>query len=157
MGAFTTGTQISTLAGIRRRWLTARAALIVVILVCGMAAVSACAKYCNEVDAYDGVTISVNLPADVFSKASQIQVCIGTGCASQEMPSQNGSTVLFPFAEINSANAVDVTVKVVDGQGGQLVGGAVSVKPTTFQPNGPGCDPTVWRATVKVTSTGVSS
>lgn len=99
--------------------------------------------------------VAVDLPSMTLAEVGDLRVCVGADCVTQHAMVST-TQAIFRFDEIASAQPILVSVDVQDVQGRHVAGGSTTAIPHMSQPNGPGCDPTVWRATVTVNSSGVT-
>jgi hypothetical protein len=116
-------------------------------------------KACGAVGAYSGVVVTV--PAGTFSADGTdasapftMQACAATACAQQSADQLSRSTSVVLDA-VHSGRRISVSVSIRSATGTSIASATTQVAPTKFQPNGPGCDPTVWQARVTVRSATV--
>jgi len=133
--------------------------VLVVLLVLVMAACTsttspdAAHKSCTAIGAYSGVDVRLEpglLPP--ASKSAVVTACVDGACVTNTYTAPFDSTFFFPMSSVVSGKVtVSVTLTADDHR---LFAGTSKVQTVKFQPNGPGCDPTVWQARVTARANG---
>ncbi|KQZ90013.1 hypothetical protein ASD62_12610 [Phycicoccus sp. Root563] len=131
-----------------------RVALTAVLV--GALAVGCGGRTCDTADASNLLRVTVaGFPRALDSASAgpdlvTVQVCLATTCTSAEFDGGRGNSVgmELPFT---STEPVDLSILVSGTTGVLLSPATVRVTPRSFSPNGPGCDPTVYRAELTVT------
>lgn len=107
-------------------------------------------RSCSKMGAYPGVTVSYT----GFPKGAVVtaQVCVAGICwSSRPVRLTTGTTDFVATGDFKTTTQRVIKVVVRDAGGRVLAqNDALVVHPRRFQPNGPGCDPTVYDAAVTV-------
>lgn len=123
---------------------------LVLALVCMATAVLAgcTTRSCTAIGGIPGLIIE-NPEAVIGLGAVEIRVCVTeTACATQPVPEASVGGPVTVETELLSESVTTVTVSATDAQGAEVLREIKPVTPTVSHPNGKGCDPTVWAATV---------
>lgn len=119
-----------------------------------VAALTGCTAFtprgCTAIGADSGVTVT--LAGDGWTGPLTIEVCVAENCSSSSAITRTAEAVFVRNTGLTSTKPTEVVI-TVRRQDGSLLAPAMraTVRPTEFQPNGPGCEPTVWDAAATVT------
>lgn len=112
------------------------------------AALAGCSQSCHLVGGLAGLVIE-NPGVLVERHAVEVTVCVTeTACATQPVTTASVDGPLRVETELLSQRVVAVTISATNAQGAEVLRESKAVTPTVSHPNGTGCDPTVWNATV---------
>jgi hypothetical protein len=115
----------------------------------GLVASCSSSPGCTLIGGESGVAVRFARP--VTPQTVTVEACVAGTCTSRESPVL-GDRVFVPNSEVSSEAAVDATVTVWGPDGHLLVPTTTAtITPTKSQPNGPGCEPTLYAGTVTVT------
>lgn len=137
----------------RARRLTVTASVLLALVT-----VPACSTTeCSSIGASNGFSVTINLPATTQSRATSIQTCVANVCQARGGHGLDTEKVVSVDNDsVPQSNQVSVVVRLLDGPGLRLAGGKTEVATRQVQPNGPGCEPTVWIAHVTANATGLT-
>jgi len=122
-----------------------------VIAACSSVPPSAAHKSCSAIGAYSGVNVTIEsglLPPT--TEAVAVKACLARVCKTFD--AQNAPEVVVPIPSVPNGN-VTVSVSLI-AKGRTVFDGTTTVRTIKRQPNGPGCEPTVWQATVTARANG---
>lgn len=105
---------------------------------------------CTAVGAEPGV--QVTFAGNGWKVPVSVEVCVAGQCAVEPSVASTTEPLFVMNRGLVSGSPTPVRV-TVRRQGSEALVAAQTtrVAPTTYQPNGPDCEPTVWRASVTVT------
>lgn len=105
---------------------------------------------CTDIGAYDGVGIQIDSGVVPATGPARVEVCVDGACASG--PINPTTSAFVPVAHVRHG-LVKVAV-ILTANSRQVFNGTTTARTIKFQPNGPGCDPTVWQARVRANANG---
>ena len=119
-----------------------------------VAALSGCGAFtphgCTAIGADPGVTVT--LAGNGWTVPLTVEVCVTDNCSSSPAVTSTAHAIFIRNTGLTSRKPTDVVITVRAEDGTILAPPTHSiVSPNEFQPNGPGCEPTVWVAAVTVT------
>lgn len=118
---------------------------------------SGCSGSCTQIGAQSGVIVEIARqlqPAPVSSK-----VCVQDRCEVVPQPAFGVGGVpafVLPTSNVSGSDPVRITVAFYDSQSKVIAGADTVVSPVKVQPNGEGCGPTAWQATITATAVAES-
>ena len=126
--------------------LTALASLVVLTAL-------ACIRVCTALDAESGVTFFLG---DVLTdRPATVRVCVEARCVTRQAKTGRWEVIFVPDATLTGPEEVNVYVTVARAGGVTQVNESATVQAHRHQPNGPGCEPVVFAASVEVTDDGL--
>jgi hypothetical protein len=134
------------------RWQVAISALVVAATL----ALSACntpPKACTAIGALAGISITLDAGLIAPGSPATLTACVDDTCQTQVFSDPRTGPLFVGAAPVQRAAKVNVSVSV--NRGGVQVFRATTTAPTIkYQPNGPGCPPTVWGVNVTAHASG---
>lgn len=119
-----------------------------------VAALSGCSAFtphgCTVIGADPGVTVT--LAGTGWMVPLTVEVCAAESCSSTPAVTSTADPLFVRHAGLTSGRPTDVVV-TVRAQDDTILAPATRFRVSAheFRPNGPGCEPTVWVASVTVT------
>jgi hypothetical protein len=109
---------------------------------------------CTAIGAEPGVTFYLR---DVLTnRLATVRVCVEDRCVTREAKIGLWEMIFVPVPTLTGPKEVDVSITVDGPFGGiPLVDESGTVQVRRYQPNGAGCDPVVFAASVNVTDDGI--
>lgn len=125
-----------------------RQQLLVGVMCAASVVLTGCSQSCHMIGGLPGLDIE-NSGVLVERHAVEVTVCVTeTACATQPVTTTSVDGPLRVETELLSSAVTVVTISAVDAQGAEVLRESKPVTPTVSYPNGQGCDPAVWNATV---------
>jgi len=111
-------------------------------------------RECTAIGAEPGVTFYLR---DVLTnRLATVRVCVEDGCVTRQAKIGLWEMIFVPDSTLTEPREVEVSITVVQPLGGMALAdesGTVQVR--RYQPNGPGCSPVVFAASVEVSDDGI--
>jgi hypothetical protein len=109
-------------------------------------------RECTAIGAEPGVTFYLR---DVLAnRPSRVRVCVEDTCVIRLAEIGRWEMIFVPDSTLTGTEEVEVSVMVFPLSGRALVDES-TVQTRRYQPNGPGCDPVVFVASVDVSDDGI--
>lgn len=132
---------------VRHRRAASTLATVLAVLTMGGAG---CQRGCTQIGGESGVVVFI--AGEGRTGPVVVDVCVRDVCASASAAGTEGPVYVMT-REVESDDPVEVVVTVRRQDGTVLVPATrATVVPERYQPNGPECEPTVYSATVTVTT-----
>ena len=126
--------------------LTALASLVVLTAL-------ACTRVCTLIGAEPGVALYLG---DVLTdRPATVRVCVDARCVTRQAKTGRWEVIFVPDATLTGPEEVNVHVTVARAGGVTQVNESATVQANRHKPNGPGCEPVVFVASVEVTDDGL--
>ena len=119
-------------------------------------AMSSCqGQDCSLIGAESGVLVTFDEVKKLHpDERLTAEACADDECTTQQVGERQNATGLTLLAgKLHDATPVEITLRVTGDDGSTLFDGAATVTPFEFQPNGDGCEPTVWSVHVETVGT----
>jgi hypothetical protein len=136
----------------RRRWYLF-AGLILVVLLLALQGTLFYSNGCTLIGAYSGVSFELSQVLEDAARPVHGRACVRSSCRSITVK-KLGSRIVTVNDPALSWLPVTVRLTMEDQAGNPIFDGTARVQPHVWQPNGPGCEPTVYVAGVVATRTG---
>lgn len=112
-------------------------------------------KVCTEMGAYSGVNFDFeSVLEDTTAQGATVEACVDGDCTDRTLQNRRDSQLFVEDATLDDDATVPVALTVTTKTGEVVFDGRTEVTPEKSQPNGPGCDPTVYGAQVTATGGG---
>ena len=136
----------------RRRWYLVGGVFLVMLLL-ALQGVLLYSNGCTHIGAYSGVSFDLSKVLADAARPLHGRACVPSSCRSITVK-KPGSRIVTVNDPSLSWLPVTVRLTMEDQAGNPIFDGTARVQPHLWQPNGPGCEPTVYVAGVIATRTG---
>src|SRR5688500_13400204 len=104
---------------------------------------------CTDMGAYSGVNFDFkSVLAKVPARGAKVETCVSSRCTTRTLQNRNDFQVFLRDDTLDDDTSLSVAATVTTRTGEVVFDGETEVTPARSQPNGPGCDPTVYGAQV---------
>lgn len=130
--------------------------VVLPILAVLLAGCSASTRNCTLIGASSGVDADLRQIVPGLSAPAHARLCVGASCVTGRSPKDQAPWMMFlSVPGLANQTSVSVTLTVTQDRTRHVIFESSVVTPLReFQPNGPGCSPTVYQAHVTASGSG---
>lgn len=129
-------------------------AVVLAVLVLPSGLAGGQERPCTQIGCSSGIDVALPEPGARPRRAVRVTVCMNDRCTSTKLTRTAGQVVRIQDPRLAAPGPVRVRVVVRDGRGRRLSRAQRDVALSRAEPNGAGCPPVCWSASLELSAHG---